>query len=81
MLVEQAVMSENNEQNDDLRTIKELAHDLHVSTKKLRAWKRRGVLRPIRLERISGPLKYSKRDIQKFIDEHTINKPEEKNDE
>lgn len=67
------------EENNELYTLRELANKFHVSTKKLREWKRHHILHPIRLERISGPLKYNPKDIQKFIDEHTINKsPEEK---
>lgn len=69
-------MSENNERNE-LYTLRELADKFHVSTKKLREWKRHHILHPIRLERISGPLKYSKQELQKFIDEHTINKKDE----
>jgi predicted site-specific integrase-resolvase len=73
-------MSEENNEQNDLYTLRELADSFQVSTKKLREWKRKGALRPIRLERISGPLKYSKRDIEKFLDEHTINKPPEEKD-
>jgi len=65
------------EQNNELYTIQELARKMKVSTKQLRAWKRRGVLRPIRLERISGPLKYSQQELERFIEEYTINKCKE----
>ena len=65
------------EQQRDLYTIQELSRKMQVSTKKLREWKRHGVLHPIRLERISGPLKYSQQELERFIEEHTINKPGE----
>lgn len=70
-------------EEEELLTLEETAQILHVSTKKLRQWSRPGpnrVLRPIRLERITGPLKYKREDVYKLIEEHTINKESHESD-
>lgn len=67
---------EENKQEDDLITIEELSKKFHVSTKTLRKFTKYGQLRPVRLIPM-GPLKYTPEEVERFLQEHTINKPEE----
>lgn len=61
------------EQEDNLITIDELSRKFHVSTKTLRRLTRYGQLRPIRLVKM-GPLRYTPEEVERFLNENTINR-------
>ena len=68
---------------NEFLTVEEAAKILHISTKKLRQWSKPGpsrVFHPIRLEKIPSRLKFRRVELEKFIDEHTVNRPPEENE-
>lgn len=68
-----AVMMNKNTDNEFLDA-NQAAKMLHVGKRKLRAWSQEGgPLHPIRPSHVKSPLRYRKTDIERFIDDYTIN--------
>lgn len=62
----------NNEQKEEVLTLKQVSRELKAGTHELRKWIKSGILRPIRLVGMH-PYKFTREAINEFIDENTIN--------
>lgn len=77
---------DNNEQKEEILTLKQVSRKLKIGTHKLREWAKSGVLRPIRL--VAMPpckythYKYTREAVDTFLDKNTTrHDQEEKRDE
>ena len=64
------------QQDDEMLTTEQVAHDLQISTQKLRhEYREHGWLLPIRLSKQT--VRYTKEALEQFKKKHTINKKDE----
>lgn len=63
--------------SDELETIQEAANKLHISTKRLRAWLKHGIIFGVKIGGKSGHWRIPLQAIRQFCEENTINRRKE----